>query len=357
MKNTMVSLALNGAAALLMVGVLLRLVHHHRRTKRQQDELLNELMPGLAPGQRWFRINLSRQAAFARRMKFLAFESKGLLVEHGDELRAVALLPGGERLDRCFPKDSLRWVGNAGIAAGNLHWMSLGSGDATLMITADTGFSALASREATADMVRALTPQQPLSELARHDFALEKHAATRVAMGVMLALFVYLLADLALNEHELLNRSFELWLRPLALLLALPVYPLLARRGVPGREATWLAVFMGIMLSGASVPLAMRVDQWLSPGPVATPYRLQWDARLVPVEPGPPAVQLRNVRAYWEQFDPGTEHSLDILHGPLGLWQLDRSRLNAVTRDWYRRGDAATPAASRPASTGPAPTR
>lgn len=357
MKGLTAALTAQCVVLLLMLAYLAWLVRHHRRTKRQQDALLDELAPGLAPGQRWFRINLSRPAAFARRLKFLAFEAKGLLIDHGDELQAIAVLPDGARLDRRLAKESLRWVGNAGIAAGNLHWLQIGAGDEALMITADTGFSALASREATADIVRVLAPRQPLSELARGEFALEKHAATRVAVAVMLGLLLYALGDIAFSEHQLLTRTLHAWLPPLAMLLALPLYPLLARRGVPGKEATWLTTLMAIMFSVASVPLAKRLDQALSAGPVATPYRLAHGALLKPVEPGPPDVSLRDVRDYWAQFEPGSIHELDIVHGPLGLWQLDRSRLNALTRDWYRREDAATPAASRPASTAPTPPR
>lgn len=343
----------------LLLGFLALMLRRERRTKKLQNALLDEVLPSLAPAQRWFRINLAGPAFFARRMRAFGCEAKGLLIDQGEVLRIVAVQPDGQRLERVVPKspEAIRWRGNTGLRAANLHWLELGSGADAVMVTADTGLNAVASREATADLMRTLLPRQPLDTSALADFALEKHPATRLAVGLFLGLLLGVLVDFTVTEHQLLQpRSLYLF-GMLAAPLGLLAYPLLARRQVPGREAVALASLLAVMLTVAAPSAVLRLDQWLSGGAVATPYRLVGDARFQPVEPGPPDVVLRDVRDYWDQFEPGSIHPLDIVHGPLGLWQLDRSRLNALTRDWYRREDGATPAASRPASTAPTPTR
>lgn len=342
-----------GQVVLLVVvtAVLVRILVHHRRAKRLQQALLDEVTPTLAPGQSWFRVNLSRPDVFARRWKFVAFEAKGLLIDLGDTLRAVAVVSDGRRIDRQLPKSSLRWLGNPGLAAGNLYWLQIGEGADALMLTADTGLSALPSREATADILRVLAPQQPLEQSALSDFALEKNGTTRVVVAISLTLFLGLLANFALNERDLLSRSIVLWMQPLFGLLVLPLYLLLSRRGVPGKEALWLTLFMAVLVGHASVPVAMHLDAMLAGGAAPTRYVLTGPAHLVSAEPGPPDVRMRDIREYWDQFDTDSEHTLDIVHGPLGLWQLDRSRLNALTRDFYARRDPdAKPSADRPAS-------
>ncbi|MFT7774696.1 hypothetical protein [Roseateles sp.] len=334
----------------LLLGILVVMFLRERRAKKLQNALLNELQPGFAPQQRWFRVNLARLPFFSRRMRLFGFEAKGLLIDQGEVLRVVAVRPDGERLERVVPKApaSVRWRGNTGLRSANLHWLELGAGPDAIMVAADTGMNASASREATADLLRALLPRQPLEASALDDFAFEKHPTALAVVVAALALLVGALTDIAITEHQLLRpRSLHLvgmLTAPLGLLL----YPVLVRRKVPARESLALSV-LGVVALGIALPgIAMRADQWLSRGPAPTPYRLVSGAQLQPVEPGPPAVTLNQVREYWSQFEPGSIHDLDIVHGPLGVWQLDRSRLNVATRDWYRRRDAA--AASAPGS-------
>ncbi|WP_457390245.1 hypothetical protein [Roseateles sp. P5_E1] len=348
-------------AVLLCVlpGILLALFLRERRLKNLQNRLLDEVLPKLAPQQRWFRVNLARPAYFARRMRIFGFEAKGLLIDQGDLLRIVAVQPDGGRLEQLVTKtpDAVRWRGNVGIRSANLHWLELGNGSDSIMASADTGMNAVASREATADIMRNLLPQQPLDASALADFALEKHPGALAATLSSLVLMVAALVDLTITEHQLLQPRSLFFLGLVAVPLGLFIYLLLARRKVPAREAWALSGLMVCGLAIAAPGTAMRLDQWLSGGALATPYRLVSGAHLEPVEPGPPEVTLNHVREYWAQFEPGSVHELDIVHGPLGIWQLDRSRLNALTREWYRREDDATPAASRPASTAPTPPR
>lgn len=254
----------------------------------------------------------------------------------------------GERIERTLQRgaDAIRWVGNASLSSGNLHWLALGQGDATLMVCADTGMNALLSREATADILRALLPGQPLEASALKEFALEKNRASVVVAVLFVAVLCLALGDMAFSEHELLAPRD---LYPYAALLGmvgLLAYPVLKRSRVPAREAMVLSGLLAVALGGGFTRGALRLDQWLAGGAVSTAYKLEGRAHLTPVQPGPPAVTLRQVHEYWDQFDPGTVHQLDIVHGPLGLWQLDRRQLNAVTRDWYQHADTAAPAAS-----------
>lgn len=338
-----VLLALQVLLSCVLLGFMWMLVRRERRMKKLQDALLDEVLPGFTAQQRWFRVNVARQDFFARWTRLFGFEAKGLLIDQGDRLQIVAACHDGERLERQLQKtpETVRWRGNTGLRAANLHWLELGSAPDVLRVSADTGMNALASREATADLMRALLPQQPLDASARADFALEKHPGALAATVLGLVVMVGALVDLTVTEHELLRpRSLFLLGLPAAL-VGLALYPLLARRQVPARESWVLSGLMACALAMAAPGAAMRLDQWLSAGPVATSYKLVEGARLQPVEPGPPEVSLADVREYWKQFEPGTLHDLHIVHGPLGLWQLDRRRLNALTREWYRREDRA----------------
>lgn len=344
---TGLQLALFGALALLMVS----LWRHQRRTKRGQDELLKVWAPRLG-SHRWFRVNVSRPAAYARILKLQPFEGKGLLIDEGEQVRVVAVLGNGERLERTLPvaADAIRWVGNASLSSGNLHWLALGHVDDAVMVCADTGMNALLSREATSDILRALLPGQPLATGALQEFALEKNRASLAVAVLFVGVLCLTLGDIAFSEHELLEPRSLYFYTALLGMVGLLAYPALHRSRVPAREAMVLSGLLAVALCGGLTRGALRLDQWLAGGAVATAYKLEGRAHLTPLQPGPPVVTLRQVHEYWDQFDPGTVHQLDIVHGPLGLWQLDRRQLNAVTRDWYQRSEGAASAPAGAAS-------
>lgn len=360
-----------------------------RTGKKKQDALLDELAPGA--GCRWFRVRVSRPEALARRWKTLPFEGSGLLLDTGDAVRVVADLWDGERLDRLMPRSTLQiaWTGGGILGAGP-HWLRLKGSGGELLVAADAGLNAHALRDATADLFRALLPGQPLPPLALGGFALDKNRASAIATGVLLALLLLAGVDAMVNELELLSDTAfvivplvgELAVLPLVgLLLALPLYPLLRHRQVPVAESAGLTLLMIIAMALASVPFAKRLDQLLAPPPQARLYRLVGPTSLEPLQPGPPALQFPTLKQYWAQFERGSEHSFLLVHGPLGLWQLDREPLFEKTRAFYAEHDEApykpaasapltpgneqlvkpradaTPAASHPASTAPAPTR
>jgi hypothetical protein len=137
----------------------------------------------------WHRIYISRTPFFRKRLKFTAYETRGILVNLPDAVRLIAEWPSGERIDQIFPKSSmhLRWHGNSGIASSNLHWMAIGSTDNPLMLSADTGFNAIQSREATADLCRRMDPDFRLPDIAKSEFALEKSGITDHRHGIFSA--------------------------------------------------------------------------------------------------------------------------------------------------------------------------
>lgn len=330
-------LTLHLALLALLAAVAIPTVRRSRRAKRAQDSLIQAL-GGQYLGA-WFRINVCRPGFFARRFKLLAFEARGLLVVAPDHVRILAKLPSGETLDRTLARNGLdlRWLGSFGLASGNLHWFSLGHGEHQLMVTADTGFNALQSREATADLWRRIAPDLELPQSARSEFALEKHPATLGLVLLFFALLAFAAVDgVILNHNALLNRSGVGGL-PLLLLVAPPVYWWLSRQRVPWRESWVLAILTSMALMLAYLPALKRLDQWLSAeGPQPYAYRLGADATLHPVVAGPPRLDFARSKEYWAQFETGSTHSFRLTHGPLGLWQLDRSELDRDMRQFYQ---------------------
>ena len=329
----------------VVVAVLLLTLRHARRARRAQDRLIDQLPP--AASGRWFRVMLCRPAFFARWLRLQAFETRGLLVNADDHVRLLAEWPSGERLDRSLRKDALalQWVGNASLPSANLHWIRIGSGAQALLLTADTGLNAMPSREATADLWRQIAPPGALPVAAAHDFALEKHPATMTAMVALFALLLFAGVDgVVLNPFELLEGGLALWGVAAAAGLALPVCVGLLRLRVPGRESLGLAMLLGLAAALAWVPAIKRLDQWLAPeGVQSFAYRLGEDARFTPVEAGPPEIDFSNHRGYWAQYAQGSEHRFDLVHGPLGLWQLDHTPLRDAIRAYYRAHPEARP--------------
>lgn len=328
---------MNGAFLLFSITLVVWVALKARRAKRLQDQLIAALDPDA--GDAWFRVNVSRPAQFARLLKLLAFEARGILVNSADHVRILAVLPSGERIDRSFIKHELglRWVGNAGLASFNLHWIGIGPVDGGLMVSADTGFNALQSREATADICRIIDPRFRLPGVALSEFALEKNPASLLAVLAFFGLLAFTFFDgVVWNQNELLEFGKAAWGTVAAPLLALPVYAGLARRRVPSRESMTLAALIGLGVAGAYIPAIKRLDQWMAAGgavPVA--YRLGPNASLEPVSPGPPKINYSSRKEYWQQFKEGSIHHFDLTHGPLGLWQLDHTKLDGELKKFY----------------------
>jgi hypothetical protein len=335
--NVLLAIQVTLMAALLVF--VIPLVWMAKRAKKVQNGLIESLDRHAANA--WFRINLARPAQFSSRLKLIPFEAKGLLVNAPDQVRIIAELRSGERIDRSIPKRelALRWIGNPGLASSNMHWIAVGPADQALYLSADTGFNALQSREATSDLCRIIDPDFKLPAIATSEFALEKNPAS---LGIVVAFFLILafafLDGIVLNKNELLQYGWLAWAAPGAAFLAVPAYWWLVRRGVPSRESMALMMFLGFAIVGAFVPAAKRVDQLLSAGgPTRVAYLLGPNASLTSATAGPPAIHQAHVKEYWEQFAQGSTHYFDLRHGPLGLWQLDHTTLDEQLREFYER--------------------
>ncbi|HEY0685782.1 MAG TPA: hypothetical protein VGD45_25805 [Steroidobacter sp.] len=321
----------------LMLAALAVTFFKMRQARRRQDHLLAELRD--TPN--WTRIYINRPAHSARLLKLLPYEARGLLVDEGETVRVLGEISSGGRIDRRYSKAnmSLRWVGNARLADGNLHWIAIGDGADALTISADTGLNPAASRDASADIVRRLAPDLELPQSAKGEFALETN---RRSLGVVIAFFVlgaFALFDGAmLNHNVLLNGDSIMVMAPFIGLLALTCYPILTRGGVPARESWAISWLLGMALGFAFVPLVKRADQWAAGNSTQTVvYELQARGRLIPVNSAAPPIDYAQFHEFWDQFERGSSHELQLIHGPFGLWQLDESDLRPRMRAFYEK--------------------
>lgn len=308
-----------------------------RRMRNAQDELVRSLDVSRSA---WFRIALARPAHFRKIWKLIGYEARGVLLRTDNSVRIVAMLDSGEKIDRSFAPNELqlRWVGNAGLGSTNMHWIAVGPEHDSLMISADTGLNAIPSRQATVDICRTIAPDVALPGIAQSDFALEKHPASLAAVVAFFALVAFAVVDgVIINQYDLIGINDVAWISPACALLAIPLYGLLARLGVPSRESIALSMLVAASIAGAVLPALKRIDQILAGPVVSYEYEFKGQAMLEPKQSGPPKLRFRDVSEYWEQFEVGSVHSFELVHGPLGLWQLDRSRLNEATREFYRR--------------------
>ena len=335
--NTTALLVMNGILLLSVIPLLGLTFRKAKRAKQAQERIVETL--GRGDSDDWCRIYVARAPHFSRQLKLVGFEARGVLVNLQDRVRIIAELPSGERLGKSYAKDNLglRWIGNAGLASSNLHWIAIGPAEEPLMLSADTGFNAIQSREATADICRRINAEFRLPDIAKLDFALEKNPASLAAVSAFFVLLAFALGDgIFLNKNELLQAGAMKLGMPVLMLCALPVYWWLSRTRVPSRESLTLSMLMAIAICLAYFPAIKRVDQLLSDtGSQSFAYRLGRDASLEPISFGPPKIDYSNRKEYWAQFDEGSIHHFDLTHGPLGLWQLDHSRLDKEMRQFY----------------------
>lgn len=313
-----------------------------RRSKQSQNKLIESL--GSGDYINWFRVKVSRPAYFRRRLKLLGCEGRAVLINTADTIRVVAELDKGQIFDRSYPKTdlNLQWIGNPGLASANMHWISVGSNDDLLMISADTGLYALPSRESTSDMCRMFAPEFKLPGVAKCDFALEKNVASLLLIVMFFVILAYALLDgVIFNDYELINspRSVK-WLFPVIMLCAIPTYFLLVRGKVPSRESLALSVLFVLALELACIPSIKRIDQLLAVDGVQTyDYKLTVGTRFDAVVKGPPTLKFSHVKEYWAQFEPDSIHRFELVHGPLGLWQLKHTALDPKIRAFYDQRD------------------
>jgi hypothetical protein len=324
---------------LIAVALVVVFAIKMNRQKKIQDRIVSWVgSPGSGlAGASWYRIKFSRPAYYAKIFKSMGCKGRGVLVNQPQQVRVLGELDSGERFDWCYPKNALalQWIGSPGWPSGNMHWFSLGAGAQQVMVTADTGLYAIPSRQNTADIYRSIAPHFELSASAQSEFALEKNPATRAAVIVLLALFVFAGFDvIAFNKYALLDIEPVPIVGALFVLLivVLPlVYWLLSRPrwAVPWRESVGVSLLLGLALCAAWLPALKRIDQYLSvEGPKPYTYRLGADDLFTPVDKGPP--EFHDRKPGWSAIKKGDICEFLLLHGPLGLWQLDTANLSAM---------------------------
>ncbi|UXI68841.1 hypothetical protein [Tahibacter amnicola] len=320
---------------LVLVGMLLWQLRIMGNLGRRQQALLDELATALR-GKAFFRVHLARRDMFVRRMKMQPSEARGLLIPEDDAVRLVAIWPDGSRFDQRIGRDALNlaWIGQPGLNAGNLHWLSVG--EPPLYISADTGMNAVSSLRQTADLYRSLMRPGDLEPPAR-DFALEKNPASLTAVVLVLALVAYTVLDGIGNPYTLLNTSGASRFLPVFGVLALPLaYPVLVRWKVPARESLVTCLLMSLTLAFAVIPLGKRIDGLLASESFRDhEYRLTATRELEPVDPASPLLRLRPHKEYWAQFPVGSVHRMPLRKGGLGLWQADTRDFSEKVRRWY----------------------
>jgi hypothetical protein len=210
-----------------------------------------------------------------------------------------------------------------------------------LNVCADTGVSHYAqTREASADILRRLAPDMELPPSARGDFAIEKNRRSLIVVCALFVVLAYAVLDgLVFNDNALLDGDSLMTAMPFVTLLGLACFPYLKRGGVPSRESWALSMFLGVALAAAFVPFVKRADQWASRNSTVTVvYELKPGGRFVAVDGAAPALNYSRYADYWRQFEPGSLHEFQLIHGPLGFWQLREGNVSKRIRDFYEKG-------------------
>jgi hypothetical protein len=323
-----------------------------RKQKAHQNQLADA-----ARGKRFWRIGLARPEHLRTLWKLDALQARGVLIDDGDRLRIQGRWgTKGEPFDTSVAKDpgQVRWLGNPTPRGGNRSWAALNTSSGELMFTMDTAPTLATSREALADVFRSVFPGHVLTPAETSDFALEKNRSSVLAMVALFGLGLYALLDTyVFSKFELIDAQLvQLLLRPLFLPLAgagVVGVALLLHRGlragkVPPSEAVVLSAMVAAAAAGAALPVLKRVDQTMAARP-AQDYRYRVIDTRVQLDPVDTQLELPRLLfskapEYWAQFAVGSEVTIPLLRGPLGLWQLDHARFDPAVLAFYERLEA-----------------
>jgi hypothetical protein len=348
---------MKSASTLLAVVVLLQLallvvvLIQRRRQKAHQEELVSAVS-----GYPFWRIAIARPGHLARLWKLNPIQALGVLIDEGSTVRLKGRWPDSrEVFDVIVPKTETHyptWQGSLPLRAGSFAWAKFCTPSGDLMVTADTGFQTLSSRQALTDILRSAFPRFALPVEAKQDFALEKNRVSLTAVVVMFALALFAILDTYIfSGYELIDSQiYDLARNPMLmavagiLLLATGTasYAVLRGAKVPARESWALAILVAAAAAIATPPALKRVDQLWAPTSSATLYRYrvaQPSVTLQPVDQSLDLPTLRFTRAheYWAQYAVGAEVEIPLLRGPLGLWQLDHHRFDPPIKTFYKK--------------------
>lgn len=338
-----------GVFVLVLLGFAVYAGWRNRALKRQQDALAEKQQ-----GKRFWRVNLARTAYGQKFLKFLPFESKGLLVLEENQVRILgAWTTKGAPFDWVLPVNDcgLEWLGNTALRSGNLYWARIVTPEGPINFCADTGMYALPSREALSDIFRSAFPAYPLGASATRDFSLEKNTRSLAVVALFFVLLAFALLDTyVFSSFELVDAQISSLLSKwsvrlggvVALLTLLTLsYRFLSAGQVPARESLALSLMLSLVGVGACLPVLKRVDQLLATAPSKDhAYAVQYLGYLEPVDStqGLPNMRFKRANEYWSLFPAGSEYKIPFLRGPMGLWQLDHSKFDPPIYKFYTEG-------------------
>ncbi len=333
---------------LAVLVLLLVLWGGMREQKKMQDAIVRKVK-----GKPFWRVCMARSAYIKRGFKLLPGECCGVLIDEGEQLCFAGRWgSSGKTFSWSAAKDELRleYVGNPSLRSGNLYWAKVQSPEGEVYFAADTGFLALPSRQALQDILFAAFPNFDLDEEEQVDFALNKHPRSRLAMALLFipviaaAIDSYIISRYELAEAQVLGLLITPTISLPALLLIGLVgvcsYRWLLGGGVPARESFALAGMAAVSVAIAYVPALKRIDQHLADkGTQDYAYELVGLGKLEPIDPlkGQPKFLFRKANEYWAQFEVGSTYQVPLLHGPLGLWQMDHDRFDPPIRTFYEK--------------------
>jgi len=331
------------------LGGVLYMLYVRRRQKKAQDSIVEELT-----GSRFWRVAISRPDHLKTLWKINAIQALAVLIDEGEHLRLRGHWTGvGQAFSMKIPKTSVRvsWDENPSLMAGNLAWVRLPHPAGDLMMAADTGLNVGNSREALADLVRSAFPDTPLAASARADFALDKNSGSMAVIVIFFLLLAFAAFDTyVFSNYELIDSQLAQILRnPLLLVVGISIFVVVAMLAyrhlvagkVPARESLALSALLLIAISLTVLPALKRIDQVLAAN-MATDYKyrvVDSVVNLAPVDTTQELPRLRFNRApeYWAQFPVGSEVTIPLLHGPIGLWQLDHARFDPPIFSFYEK--------------------
>lgn len=332
---------------LTMLACVLVMWMSMREQKRLQDTMVKKIK-----GRPYWRVYLARPAFMKRMFKLVPAECRGVLIDEGDKVRFAGRWEGkGQIFSWSVAKtgSGVEWVGNRSLKAGNLYWAKINSPEGEMYFSADTGFMALPSRQSLQDILFSAFPDFGLDEDEQTDFALEKNPRSKLAMGLILVpailamIDTYFISRFEMAEHQLLllllSPSILLPALLAGALLGFVLYRWLMGGGVPARESYALAIMAVLSLWVAYVPALKRLDQQMAQkGTQDFAYEVVGVGRLDPIDPGKnqPKLIFRHANEYWSQFEVGDNYEIPMVHGPLGLWQIDRARFDPPILQFYK---------------------
>jgi hypothetical protein len=191
---------------------------------------------------------------------------------------------------------------------------------------------------------RGVTIQRPdASSPLVFDLFKNRHAV--IAVALLAVIGVYGVFDLVLLDETYAGLyPWIIWVL-VGVAAAVLAYRWLSGAQLPSLVAFVLAMMIGLDTGFAMYPGLLRLNQLTgTAGAQPHEYLLREYVRLEPVEADLPVIEFRQAIEYWQQFKPGSSHTLYLRHGGLGFYQIDLAPVYAETREFYEKRNTHSPA-------------